>query len=216
MNGPILVINPNSNPAVTAGLDAAIMSFRMDGSPPIECLTVSEGPFGIESQADSDAAVAPMIAFIRARTDASAVIIACYSDPGIDAAREATNTPVFGMQESGFLTAMARGDRIGVVAISEGSILRHRKYLRRMGILDRMVAERSLNMSVAQTVSGNGTFDRLEEVSNTLVQQDSADVIVLGCAGLSVHRSRLESILKRPVVDPTQAAVAMALGAVLI
>ena len=83
MNGPILVINPNSNPAVTAGLDAAIMSFRMDGSPPIECLTVSEGPFGIESQADSDAAVAPMIALIRARTDASAVIIACYSDPGI-------------------------------------------------------------------------------------------------------------------------------------
>ena len=216
MTGPILVINPNSNPAVTEGLDAAIMSFRMGGSPPIECLTVSAGPFGIESQADSDAAVAPMLALIRARTDASAVIIACYSDPGIDAAREATNTPVFGMQESGFLTAMARGDRIGVVAISEGSILRHRKYLRRMGVLDRMVAERSLNISVAQTASGTGTFDRLEEISHTLVQHDHADVIVLGCAGLSVHRSRLEAIMQRPVVDPTQAAVAMALGAVLV
>jgi Asp/Glu/hydantoin racemase len=156
-----------------------------------------------------------MLALIRDRTDASAVIIACYSDPGIDAAREATDKPVFGMQESGFLTAMARGDRIGVIAISEGSILRHRKYLRRVGVLDRMVAERSLNMSVVQTASGKGTFDRLEEVSNTLVQQYHADVIVLGCAGLSLHRSRLETIMKRPVVDPTQAAVAMALGAVL-
>ena len=215
MNGPILVINPNSNPAVTEGLDAAMMSFRVNGFPPIECLTVSQGPFGIESQADSDAAVAPLISLIRTRTDASAVIIACYSDPGIDAAREVTKIPVFGMQESGFLTAMARGDRIGVVAISEGSILRHRKYLRRMGVLDRMVAERPLNMSVAQTASGEDTFDRLEEVSNVLIKQDSADVIVLGCAGLSVYRSRLETILQRPVVDPTQSAVAMALGAVL-
>lgn len=215
MNGPILVINPNSNPAVTAGLNSAMMSFRVDGFPPIECLTVSEGPFGIESQADSDAAVAPLISLIRARTDASAVIIACYSDPGIDAAREVTKTPVFGMQESGFLTAMARGDRVGVVAISEGSILRHRKYLRRIGVLNRMAAERPLNMSVAQTASGKDTFERLEKVSNALVQQDSADVIVLGCAGLSVYRSRLETILQRPVVDPTQSAVAMALGAVL-
>ena len=215
MIGPILVINPNSNSAVTAGLNAAMMSFRVDGFPPIECLTLSEGPFGIESQADSDAAVAPLISLIRARTDASAFIIACYSDPGIDAAREVTKAPVFGMQESGFLTAMTRGDRIGVVAISEGSILRHRKYLRRIGVLNRMVAERPLNVSVAQTASGKGTFERLEEVSNALVQQDSADVVVLGCAGLSVYRSRLETILQRPVVDPTQSAVAMALGTVL-
>ena len=178
-------------------------------------MTLSDGPFGIESQADSDAAVAPLISLIRARTDASAVIIACYSDPGIDAAREVTKAPVFGMQESGFLTAMARGDRIGVVAISEGSILRHRKYLRRIGVLNRMVAERPLNVSVAQTASGKDTFERLEEVSNALVQQDSADVVVLGCAGLSVYRSRLEAILQRPVVDPTQSAVAMALGTVL-
>lgn len=84
-----------------------------------------------------------------------------------------------------------------------------------MGVLDRMVAERPLNMSVAQTASGEDTFDRLEEVSNVLIKQDSADVIVLGCAGLSVYRSRLETILQRPVVDPTQSAVAMALGAVL-
>jgi len=215
MSGPILVINPNSNPAVTAGLDAAMAPFRMAGGPAIECLTVGQGPFGIESQADSDAAVPPLLQVISDRTDAAAVVIACYSDPGIDAAREATTAPVFGMQESGFLTAMARGDRIGVIAISERSILRHRKYLRRMGVLDRMVAERPLNMSVAETASGAGTFARLLSVSEVLAQQDHADVIVLGCAGLSAHRATLENALGRPVVDPTQAAVAMALGAVL-
>lgn len=216
MSGPILVINPNSNPAVTAGLDAAMAPFRMDGSLPIECVTVPDGPYGIESQADSDAAVPPMLTMIRERADAAAVVIACYSDPGIDAAREATPVPVFGMQESGFLTAMARGDRIGVVAIAEASILRHRKYLRRMGVLDRMVAERPLNMSVAETASGSGTFAKLLEVSKALVDHDHADVIVLGCAGLSAHRTRLEAELGHPVVDPTQAAVAMALGTLLV
>ena len=216
MSGPILVINPNSNPAVTAGLDAAMTPFRLAGAPPIECVTVPEGPFGIESQGDSDAAVPPLLAMIRARPDAAAIVIACYSDPGIDAAREATSAPVFGMQEGGFLTAMARGDRIGVIAISDSSILRHRKYLRRMGVLDRMVAERPLNMSVADTASGSGTFARLQDVSETLVREDHADVIVLGCAGLSAHRSRLEEAINRPVVDPTQAAVAMALGSVLV
>lgn len=216
MSGPILVINPNANPAVTAGLDAAMAPFRLSGGPEITCVTVHDGPFGIESQADSDAAVAPMLDVIRARPDAAAIIIACYSDPGIDAAREVANVPVFGMQESGFLTAMSRGDRIGVVAISEGSILRHRKYLRRMGVLERMVAERPLNMSVAETASGDGTFARLRVVSETLVHQDHADVIVLGCAGLSAHRASLEKAIGRPVVDPTQAAVAMALGALLV
>ena len=71
------------------------------------------------------------------------------------------------------------------------------------------------NGSFFDTNVGKDTFERLEAVSNTLVQQDSADVIVLGCAGLSVYRSRLETILDCPVVDPTQSAVAMALGAVL-
>ena len=216
MSGPVLVINPNSNPAVTAGLDAAMAPFRMEGGPAIECLTVAMGPFGIESQADSDAAVPPLLEVIRARPDAASVVIACYSDPGIDAARDATPAPVFGMQESGFLTAMARGDRIGVIAISEGSILRHRKYLRRMGVLERMVAERPLNMSVAETASGVGTFARLQDVSEVLIAQDHADVIVLGCAGLSAHRAALQNALGCPVVDPTQAAVAMALGWFLV
>lgn len=216
MRGPILVINPNSNPDVTAGLDAAMAPFRMDNGPLIECLTVAEGPFGIESQADSDAAVAPMLELIKARSDASAIVIACYSDPGIDAAREVATVPVFGMQESGFLSAMARGDRISVIAIAEGSILRHRKYLRRMGVLERMVSERPLNMSVAETATGAGTFARLHSVAQALVQEDQADVIVLGCAGLSAHRAKLEATIARPVVDPTQAAVAMALGAVLV
>jgi Asp/Glu/hydantoin racemase len=213
-SGPILVINPNSNEAVTQGLDEALEIFRVPGGPALECMTLAEGPFGIESQVDSDSVVMPLVELVRRRSDASAFVIACYSDPGIDACRSVAKVPVFGIQESGTLTAMARGDRFGVIAIADASVLRHRKYMRRMGVLDRLADERSLDMTVDETARGNRTFDRLVEVGRELIQ-DGANCIVLGCAGMARHRKPLEIELGVPVIEPTQAAVAMALGAVL-
>jgi len=213
-SGPIVVINPNSNEAVTSALDDALQAFRFPGGPGIECLTLAEGPFGIESQLDSDQVVVPLVRLVERRPDASAFVIACYSDPGIDACRSVASVPVFGIQESGLLAAMARGDRVGIIAIAEPSVARHRRYMRRMGVMNRVVAERPLNMTVDETARGNRTLDRLTEVGRQLLG-DGADVVVLGCAGMARHRQPLEQALGIPIIDPTQAAVAMALGAVL-
>ncbi len=212
MSGPIVVVNPNSNEVVTQGLDAALDCFRFPSAPAIECLTLAEGPFGIESQVDSDAVVLPLVRLVEARGDAGAFVIACYSDPGLDACRSATRAPVFGIQESGVLTALARGDRFGVIAIAEASIRRHRRYLRRMGALDRLAGERALNVSVDETARGERTFERLVETARALIG-DGADTVILGCAGMARHRAPLEAELGLPVIDPTQAAVAMAIGA---
>lgn len=214
MTGPIVVINPNSNQAVTDGLDAALAGFRLSGSVGIECLTLAEGPFGIESQVQSDQVVLPLVELVRRRADAGAFVIACYSDPGIDACRSVARGPVFGIQESGVLTALARADRFGVIAIADASILRHRRYMRRMGVLDRLAGERALNISVDESAQGERTFSRLRDVGAAL-GADGAEVVILGCAGMARHRSTLEQALGIPVIDPTQAAVAMALGAVL-
>jgi Asp/Glu/hydantoin racemase len=214
MSGPIVVINPNSNQAVTDGLSNALDPFRFPGGPAIECLTLAEGPFGIESQVDADSVVLPLVRLVEQRADASAFVIACYSDPGIDSCRSVAKAPVFGIQESGLLTALARGDRVGIIAVAGPSVARHRRYMRRMGALDRVVAERPLNMTVDETARGNRTLDRLTEVGGQLLE-DGADAIVLGCAGMARHRAPLEDALGVPVIEPTQAAVAMALGAVL-
>ncbi|HUS53712.1 MAG TPA: aspartate/glutamate racemase family protein [Thermohalobaculum sp.] len=213
-SGPIVVINPNSNEAVTSGLDDALAAFRFASGPGIECLTLAEGPFGIESQLHSDQVVVPLVRLVERRPDASAFVIACYSDPGIDACRSIAKVPVFGIQESGMLTALARGDRVGIIAIAEASVARHRRYMRRMGLGDRVVTELPLNMSVDETARGNRTFERLVEVGGQLVGR-GADAIVLGCAGMARHRQPLEDKLGVPVIDPTQAAVAMAMGVVL-
>jgi len=82
-----------------------------------------------------------------------------------------------------------------------------------MGLLDRFAGERPLEMSVAES-AGSGTLERLVEVGRELKQKDGAEAIILGCAGMARHRRPLEDALGVPVIDPTQAAVAMALGAV--
>jgi len=213
MSGPILVINPNSNPEVTAGLDEAVAPFRLSGAPEIECHTLAEGPFGIESQAHSDLVVAPLLAWAEARPDAAAIVIACYSDPGLETLRERLPIPVFGMQEAGILAALGRGDLVGVIAAATPSIRRHRRYLRRMGALDRLAGEAPLELTVAET-GGDAAWPKLFVAGETLKAQ-GAEALVLGCAGMARHRARLEATLGVPVIEPVQAAVAAALGALL-
>lgn len=214
MSGPIVVINPNANAEVTAAIDASVAPLRVPGGPTIECLTSPDGPFGVQSQADADAAVAPLIEIVKSRPDASAFVLACFSDPGIDDCRAATDAPVFGIQESGLLAAFARGALVGVIAIAAPSIDRHRRYMRRMGVLNRIANERALNISVADSARGGGVLERMIEVGRLLIE-DGAEAIVMGCAGMAAQRAPLEEALGVPVIEPTYAATLMALGEVL-
>ena len=208
----ILVINPNSNETVTGIIDEAVAPLRFADGPLIECVTLREGPFGIESQLHADQVVLPLARIAETRTDAAAFVIACYADPGIDAMRSVTAAPVFGSQESAILTGLARGDRLGVIAAGPVSIKRHRRYLRRLGLLDRISSERPVNMSVDEIATAAHSFDRLVAVGRALID-DGADAIVLGCAGMARYRASLERTLGVPIIEPTQAAVAMALAA---
>ncbi len=211
----ILVINPNSNEEVTKGLDEALAPLRFTEGPEIICTTLAEGPIGIETQEDVERVTLPLRKLVSSR-DADAYIIACYSDPGLQVCREATPRPVFGINECGVLTALSRGDRFGVIAIKQRSIRRHLRYLRQMGLMERLANERPLDMNVAETASGANTLAKMIAAGKDLRDADGADVIVMGCAGMARHRAALEAELCIPVIDPTQAAVAMALGAILV
>ena len=212
----ILVINPNSNEAVTAGIAAALEPLSFATGPRIVCETMKAGPFGVETQAHVESVAVLVRECIAADKDgAAAYVIACYSDPGLHAAREATSRPVFGIAECGLYTALARADRFGVIAIKQRSIRRHFRYMRQLGVMERLAGERALEMSVAETASGEGTLKRMVEVGRALRDEDGAEVIVMGCAGMARHRKPLEDTLGVPVIDPTQAAVAMAIGTVM-
>jgi allantoin racemase len=210
----ILVINPNSNVIVTKGLEVALQPLAFADGPEIVCTTLDEGPYGVESQADADSVVMPLRRLVERDNGSAAFVIACYSDPGLHVCREGTDRPVFGIAECGVLTAMTRAETFGVIAIAQRSIRRHIRYLRQMGLMDRLAGERPLDMSVAETASGEGTLAKMIEVGRALKEQDGAGAVIMGCAGMARLRRPLEDALGIPVIDPTQAAVTMALGAV--
>jgi Asp/Glu/hydantoin racemase len=194
-------------------IDAALEPLRFANGPEIVCSTLAEGPFGVESQADADSVVMPLLRLIEADNSSDAFVLACFSDPGLFACREGTSRPVFGIAECGVLAALSRVDRFGVIAIGQRSIARHQRYLRQMGLTSRFAGERPLNMSVAETASEK-TLDRMIEVGRRLKDEDGAGAVVMGCAGMARHRLGLEQALGVPVIDPTQAAVTMAIGTV--
>ena len=217
MTGPrarIRVINPNSNEAVTRGIDEAVAPLRFSDGPEIVCSTLAEGPFGVETQEHVESVALPLRRLVESDNASDAFVIACYSDPGLHVCREGTARPVFGIAECGVLTALARAETFGVIAIAQRSIRRHVRYLRQMGLMDRLTRERPLNMSVAETASGEGTLAKMIEVGRALKDEDGSGAIVMGCAGMARHRHQLEQALGIPVIDPTQAAVTMALGTV--
>ena len=187
----ILVINPNSNEAVTEGMAKVLQSFNFSDGPEIVCVSLTQGPFGIESQADVESVKLPLRNMVSDRKDIDAFVIACYSDPGLQVCREATDRPVFGIQECAVLAAMAQGDRFGVIALQELSIRRHLIYLRQMGVMGRFAKERAVNLSVEECASGAKTFDKLCTVAQQLRDEDKADTVILGCAGMASHRSCL-------------------------
>ena len=212
----VVVLNPNSTQAVTDALCAALEPMRLPGGPEIECATLAGAPAGIETDADVAAVVGPLCAFFRARSaKASAFVIACFSDPGIEAARRSVDRPVFGMAESGYLTALTRGERFGVISILPEAVVRHRRHIERIGVAARLVADLPVGLGVTELADAPRAFPRLCEVGRALRDEHRADVLLLGCAGMAQYRRGLEAALGLPVVEPVQAAVTLAFGAVL-
>src|SRR4029077_7791903 len=103
----------------------------------------------------------------------------CYSDPGLHVCREGTTRPVFGIAECGVLTALARAERFGVIAILQRSVARHMRYLRQIGRTDCLARAPPLELSVAESASEK-TLPRMIEVGRELKEQDGANAIVMG------------------------------------
>ncbi len=211
----ILVINPNSSASVTAAIDAAVAPLRLPGGPAIACVTLAEGPPGIATQRDADSVVGPLLRLVAA-SDADAFVLACFSDPGLHAVREAAGgRPVMGIAEWGLLRALTLGERFGIIALSASSVRRQQRLVRQMGLDGRYAGSWPVDLQAADT-AGDAVGGRLAEAGAALVRERGADVLVLGCAGMARHQAAVTAASGCPVVEPSQQATAAALGAVLL
>jgi len=207
----LIIINPNSSQIVTDGINTAVDPLRRFGTP-IRCMTLAEGPKGIESQRQADLTIAPMLRLAAAQSDAAGYVIACFGDPGLHALRDQTALPVLGIQEAAVMTALTLGQRFGVIAIMPASIPRHLRAFGAMGVLDRLAGDRALGLSVSDLSDTEKSLAAMIATGKRLRDDDGADVLIMGCAGMAHYRDTLVAETGLPVVEPCRAAAAMALG----
>jgi Asp/Glu/hydantoin racemase len=211
----LIVINPNSSRTVTDGIDAAVEPLRTFGTP-IRCLTLEEGPPGIETQKQADLTIGPMLSLAASQTDAAGYVIACFGDPGLHALRVQTSLPVVGIQEAAVLTALTLGQRFGVIAILPSSVPRHLRSFGAMGVTGRLAGDRALGLGVADLADAGKSLEAMIAIGLRLRDEDGADVLIMGCAGMARFRAPLQEATGLPVVEPCQAAVSMALGQIAL
>lgn len=204
----ILVINPNSSVSVTQSMTASLGPVRAATGHRIDCVELAKSPRGIETD-EHVAEVIPNIIEAVSASSADAVVISCFSDPGIAKVREMTDRPVLGIAESAYLAALGLGARFGIISLGQSSIDRHLRYLKTLRLDGRLAGDRSIDMTVVKLMA----MDVVETVSRTarlLRDDDGANVVILGCAGLGSYRQALQQSLGIPVIDPVQAGVALA------
>ena len=205
----ILVINPNRSVACGKGIAAAIAPFRHPDGPTLDVVSSPDGPEAIYSWRDWHAAVEPICRRIELEP-ADAYVIACASDPGIEAARAATTRPVLGVFRSAVAASAARAERFGVVAIVNASMARHLAALRAMGLKSRLAAEVALNVTMDTLLDPAAARVRLIAAARECVRA-GAEVVILGCTGMAHHRAAMEAEAGVAVIEPCQAGVALAM-----
>jgi allantoin racemase len=209
----ILIINPNSSEACSAGISAAVAPFRLAQGPTIDVVTLKEGPPAIYSWRDWHSVVEPMCRLVE-RESADVFIIACASDPGIEALRAVTTRPVLGIFRSAVAMTVARAERFGVIGMVESSKARHRAALRAMGLEDRLAGEVALNVSMDALLDSGMTRAALIAAAKELAAM-GAETIILGCTGMARHRTVVREAVGLPVIEPSQAAATLAIGLLL-
>ena len=212
MSDRILVINPNSTEAVTRGIDAAMEPLRMNGGPVIECVTLKDGPPGIENQAHVEQVVGPIGRMVTKRdNDCSAFVIACYSDPGLHAAREITtkrsrNCRVRHPDGAHPRPALRRDLDPQEVHSAPPALCRANGRGRPHGRRPRHRPRRR------RAFQRGHHFARMAEVAAELRDEDGATCWSWAAPAWPATATGCSAMSALPVVEPSQAAVAMAIG----
>lgn len=206
----IKVINGNTCEPMTQNIDASAQAAKF---PHTEIITVTPrvGPESIEGFYDEYLAIPGILEQILLDQASDAFILACWGDPGIEAAREITAKPVVGIAEASLYVANMLAAKWSVVTTLHRARDMVEKTIHKAGMAGRCASVRTTSLSVLDTEQDRAkTVDVLAAAGRLAIDQDGAEAICLGCAGMSGLEKQLEERLGVPVIDSVAAAVKMA------
>jgi len=200
----ILIINPNTSLPVTERIRTAADSVkRPDCELTVTC--IARGPITIESSYDEAYAIAPTIDLVKQANQQGydAIILACFCDVGMEAAKEISSVLTLSLEETTLSVALLLGEKFSIMTEKRPRVAMKKLHIRRHGLLERMASIRPLGLSVAELASDpERTKAAGLALGRDMVEEDGAEVIIMGCAAMSGYSDELEQQLQVPVLDP--------------
>ena len=203
----IWVINPNTTESMTAGIGRCARAVAGAGTE-ISAVTSPYGPPSIESHYDEAMSVAGLLDVIARGEQAGAdgYVVACFGDPGLDAAREAAAGPVIGIAEAAMHTASHLGRGFSVVTTLARTTGRAADLAERYGMARFCLGIHACEVAVLDLETDPMAQKLVTEACRDAVERDGSDAVVLGCAGMAEMCRAISCDIGVPVVDGVTAA----------
>jgi len=178
----------------------------------IEVVNIKAGPSSIETFYDEAFALPEILKTVdEYKTECDAIVINCFADPAVNAARELVDIPVVGPAEASMMIALMLGHKFSVISILKNSKPWIELQARSMGIEKRLAEAIGIDIPVLELECDlEKTARYLIDAARDLIESKGAEVIVLGCTGMAPVAKRVEEEIEVPVVEPMAAAFKVA------
>lgn len=204
----ILIINPNSDSKMTAAIQESAEAFAA-GAYEVETVSTPGAPQFIETHGDVVRCGPGMMEIMQEREGAyDAFVVACHSDVNVEAVREMTSKPVVGIGEASMKLASFLGRTFSVVTTHRHSVPGKLEQIRKAHLQDQLASIRAPDSGE----EGSADTALFLELSRRAKEEDDAEVVVLGCAGLAGMDRAIQGALGIPVLDGVPCALILATG----
>ncbi|MCB1753993.1 MAG: aspartate/glutamate racemase family protein [Gammaproteobacteria bacterium] len=208
----IRVINPNDSDAMRAMIATSCASVALPQAS-IETVCAGAGVASVEGFYDGALASAGVLRQIRLgeQQGCDAYLIACADDTALHPARELADGPVIGIGEAAMHTASLLGCGFSILTAQQKSVRVLERNLREYGLQDHCLGVHALQTPVLDLEQHQDPahFDTLVSHARRVLEQDTSEVLVLGCAGLSPLQPALQQALNTPVIDGVRVGLLM-------
>ncbi len=207
----VLVVNP----VTSAGLEEKFRDYfaglASGHDLAIATASLETGPASVETYFDEGFAVPGVLdVVVEAAEKYDGVIVNCFADPGVEAARELVDIPVVGPAEASMLLATTLGHKFSVVSTFKNSGPWVERQVRALGLEARLASAVGIELPVLELGRDPGLTARLiAEAAREAVRRNGAEVIVLGCTCMAEVARTVQDEVGVPVVEPAAAAVRM-------
>ena len=213
----IRVINPNTTWSMTRLIGDSARAVAAPGVV-VEAVSPSMGPPSIESHYDEALAVPGILAEIAAgeADGVDGYVIACFGDPGLEAARELASGPVVGIAEAGMRTATYLGRSFSVVTTLGRTRGRAWDLARTYGVAEACRGVHACEIPVLALEASQDARERITQACREALALDESEVVVLGCAGMADLCAHVSEAVGAPVVDGVAAATVTVQGLITL